>query len=84
MDFREVQAISEGLRGPFGKWLLADLAEQSRQLRNTASRLPIESIKDQNDRSDMLAQSNILEDLVTQIPSKINEKYKELQGKSNE
>lgn len=84
MEFRQIQAISEGQRGAFGHWLTDYLKTMSKQLRDSASRMVVENLKDQNERNDMLAQSNIIEDLVTQIPSKIDEIYKELQGKSNE
>lgn len=84
MDHRIALELDEGRRGTFGKWLFAELAEMSKSLRDNASRMIPQNVSEENERKDMLAQSNILEDLITQIPSKIGEELKKSKTTSNE
>lgn len=84
MDHRIALELDEGRRGTFGKWLFIELAEMSKSLRDNASRMIPQNVSEENERKDMLAQSNILEDLITQIPSKIGEELKKSKTTSNE
>lgn len=77
--YRHFQAVSEGLRGPFGKWLLEYFRETSNEVLGNAARILPESIKDEYEREQLIGKANALADLVSDIPTIINDKLKEAQ-----
>lgn len=81
MTFRDAQELDEGRRSLFGRWLTDELRGRVKDLRDSASRLVPSSQLEENERKDMLAQSNVLEDLITQIPLKISEELKKSKPK---
>lgn len=80
MNYSQMREVSEAMRGPFGKWLLEELKEQADAARLAGSMLLPETIAHEYEREHLLARANTLLDLVTQIPSKINERLKELES----
>lgn len=78
-DYRHWQAVSEGLRGPFGRWLMTYLKDTIAETAKNAIALVPANLEEQNEREQMFGRVNALTELIDSLPTAIKDKLQETQ-----
>lgn len=83
MTARDMQAIAEGMRGPFGEWLFAYLRTSANETRLSAANQIPQTVFEATEREQNFGKARAYDELVDDLPTIIGEKLKELVDKEN-
>jgi hypothetical protein len=75
---REAIELREGLRGPFGRWILEKLRKDGEKLRDEVIEFVPTNMGELNDREQNFGRAKALLELVNGIPTLIEEMIREL------